>query len=103
MSEPVYITGIGIISAIGNGVPNTVDALKARQSGIGDIDILPSRHKDDFPAAEVKKTNRDLRDLSGVDARIQYSRTTLLGIIAAKEAFRYAGLENISPEKTGLV
>jgi 3-oxoacyl-[acyl-carrier-protein] synthase-1 len=103
MSEPVYITGIGIISAIGNGVPDTMDALKACHSGIGDIDILPSRHKGAFPAAEVKKSNRELRDLTGVDSRIQYSRTTLLGIIAAKEAFRHAGLDNALLKKTGLV
>ena len=65
MSKRVYITGIGIICAIGNNVAETFDSLLACRSGIGAITRLTTLHKGIIPMAEVKKTTEELLGLAG--------------------------------------
>ena len=40
MSENVYIAGVGVISAIGSGVKDTLESLEKHQAGIGPITTL---------------------------------------------------------------
>ena len=83
----VVVTGMGIITAIGNGVSQNYDALISRRHGVGPITILETIHRSDLPAAEIKLTNEKLAALSSIiDYELQ-TRTTLLGLIAAREAF----------------
>ena len=60
MSQRVYITGIGIISAIGSDLKETLASLLAEKSGIGEITLLETIHKGKIPVAEVKKTTDEL-------------------------------------------
>ncbi len=103
MSKKVYITGIGIICAIGNNVQETLQSLLDEKSGIGEITLFPTMHKGIIPMAEVKMTTRALLEEAGHAGKKKFTRTALLGMKAAKEAVASAGIRNISTHKTGLV
>jgi 3-oxoacyl-(acyl-carrier-protein) synthase len=103
MSQKVYITGIGIISSIGNDVEATFRSLVEERSGIAGITLLETSLKDKFPLAEVKMTIRELLDYATVSQRKNLTRTALLGMIAAREAIRSAGINDVSECRTGLI
>jgi 3-oxoacyl-[acyl-carrier-protein] synthase-1 len=90
-NNKVYVTGFGIISAIGCGEAETFSALQRKQSGIGTISYLETALKN-HPVAEVKKSAEELAHLAALPENI-YSRTFLLGIIAAQQAMKMAGLQ----------
>ncbi len=103
MSKRVYITGIGIICAIGNNVAETFDSLLACRSGIGAITRLTTLHKGIIPMAEVKKTTEELLGLAGHPGSTSFTRTTLLGMHAAREAIDSAGIGEINRYNTGFI
>lgn len=79
----VAITGIGIISALGAGVSENLEALKKERSGIAyaeNVDFRKGRY-----LGQVAKSNAELTSDLGVSGSI--SRTALLGMWAAKEAW----------------
>lgn len=90
MSQPVYISGMGIISALGDDWSLTHQALVHEKSGIKVLNHLPTNHQ--FLAGEVHKSNAELAQLCG--QKDHYSRTILLGAVALKQALVDAGLEN---------
>jgi 3-oxoacyl-(acyl-carrier-protein) synthase len=101
MSEPVFVAGIGIISAIGNNAAECFDALQNGRAGIGEMHYLDSVHRHKIPIAEVKLSNEELVQLSGLPAA--KSRTALLSMVAAKEALNNAGIKNIATLRTGFI
>ena len=101
MSQPVFVAGAGIISAIGNNIAESMSALENGKAGIGDMYYLNSLHKNKIPVAEVKLSNEELATLSGLHH--SKSRTALLSLIAAKEALLHAGIENIQSLRTGFI
>lgn len=88
----IAITNIGIVSAIGKGVDETLNALKQGCSGIGVMRYLPSEHKE-LPVGEVKLSNEVIKHLLGIDAQKIISRTSLLGALALKETLNDASIE----------
>ena len=104
MSGRIFVTGIGIISAIGLNAGQTLDSLKKGRSGVGPIIHLDTIFKGELPVAEVKLSNRGLAEICGVAEAELVTRTTLLGLIAAREAVRQAGLDpSEKPFQTGIV
>jgi 3-oxoacyl-(acyl-carrier-protein) synthase len=103
MSQRIYITGIGIISAIGSDLKDTLASLLAEKSGIGEITLLETIHKGKIPVAEVKKTTGELLAMTENSGNPNFTRTTLLGMIAAKEAVDFAGIEDMTAYRTGLI
>jgi 3-oxoacyl-[acyl-carrier-protein] synthase I len=93
MSENVYIAGVGVISAIGNNVAETLHALENHQAGIGPITMLDTIHRSRLPVAEVKLNNESLANLTGMAKGV--SRTALLSMIAAREAWEDAGVHQL--------
>jgi 3-oxoacyl-[acyl-carrier-protein] synthase-1 len=93
--EKVYITGIGMISAIGQNITQCLDSLLHGKHGIGPITHTETIHKEVFPVGEVKLTNTELRILAGVpeNSTKRMTRTALLGIVAAKEALNNSGIQ----------
>ena len=59
MKEPIWITGAGIISAIGLDQHETLDALLHGRTGIGEMHYLQSEHRE-FPVGEVKLSDEAL-------------------------------------------
>ena len=97
----VFVTGIGIISSIGNNTKETLDSIFLSKSGLSKISILETSHSDFF-AGEIKLTNQQL-EKKLYNSIKNYSRTALLGIIAAKQAFENAEIKNVNSIKTGLI
>jgi 3-oxoacyl-(acyl-carrier-protein) synthase len=93
MAERVFVSGIGIICAIGKNTAETLASLKASRSGISRLSILDSIHRDELPAGEIKLTNEELASITAVEDLDMHPRTALLGMIAAEEAIRNAGIE----------
>lgn len=100
MRGGVFIAGAGVITAIGNSWSENLFALKNGISGIGGMMVLDSRHQD-LPVGEVKLTNHELAYRTGASPGL--SRTALLGMHAAKEAYLHSGIRNMKFWRTGLV
>ncbi len=103
MPEKVFVTGIGIVSSIGFDAEETASSLQALKSGIGSLTILDSRYKDEIPVAEVKADNNELKARVGVSDRRAFSRSSLLGIIAARQALMNAHISDLNTARTGLI
>lgn len=80
----IAITGIGIVSAIGNNCAETLQALLEQRSGIAPMRYVGSVHSE-YPVGEVKLSNDELRQRLGLGNE-PLPRTSLLGIMAAREA-----------------
>ena len=103
MSTGVAITGMGIISAIGNNVAENYSSLLEGRTGISHISKIDTVHKGSIMVGEIEFTNRELEAKLGLSADNNYSRTALLGAIAAKEAIADAKITNIKAYRTGLI
>jgi len=103
MSSKIVVTGLGIITAIGNNIEESYHSLVNQKSGIGPISVLQTIHKDNFVLGEVKKSHDELIKMAEVDPQEPWTRTALFGIIAAKQAFDDAGLGKSKGKKIGLV
>ena len=103
MPQRVFITGIGMISAIGNDRNETFASLLDGRSGIGEITLLDTVHKGKIPVAEVKRATKELLDATGNSGVKNLTRTALLGMVAAREAVDCAGIGNMKEYRTGLI
>lgn len=99
----VAITGMGIVSAIGNSVDENFDALISGRKAISAIENIPTVHAGVIKVGEIKKTNGELAAELGLDASNNYSRTAMLGAIAARQAVENAQIADINQYKTGLI
>ncbi len=101
----IVITGMGLISAIGDSVQENRDSLKNERSGIGDIRFYETAYAGKLPAAEVPISTEELnRKLFGIpDPAI--TRTSLLALHAAAEAIADSRLrpEELASEDTALI
>ena len=89
----VFITGMGAISSLGNGLSEHVAALQNSRSGIKKIRTLDSIYKGVLPAAEVDLSNDELKALiPKLDKTEDYTRGQLLSLIATNEALKNANL-----------
>lgn len=103
MSKGVAITGMGIISAIGNNVAENFDALINQKKGITRVDNIKTIQREEIMVGEIKFTNDELIAQLGLPPENNFSRTAMLGVIAAKEAITQAGITDIKKYKTGIV
>jgi 3-oxoacyl-(acyl-carrier-protein) synthase len=103
MPQRVYITGIGMISSIGNDAGSALTSLVEEKSGIGGITLLDTVLKDRYPLAEVKLSNEELLEITGNPGKKNFTRTALLGMVAAREALNDSGIEIPGNCKTGLI
>jgi 3-oxoacyl-[acyl-carrier-protein] synthase II len=101
----VVVTGMGMLTALGNDVPSTWAAMVAGRSGIARVESFdPSRLKAQV-AGEVKDFDAsgvlDKKDIRRTDRYIQF------GLVAAREAMDQAGLparlEGEEAERTGVI
>ncbi len=89
--KDIVITGVGIVSAIGNDTSSVLVSLRNETSGIGEMRYLSSVHKE-LPVGEVKLSDNQLKDILGLPHEQIISRTTLLGAVALKQAVRDAAI-----------
>ena len=103
MSKGVAITGMGIISAIGNNVVENYQSLVNGEKGISRVKKIKTNHVNDIMVGEIDQSNEVLEKQLGLGSHNNYSRTALLGAIAAKEAIQNAEITDINAHRTGLV
>jgi 3-oxoacyl-[acyl-carrier-protein] synthase II len=90
-SRRVAITGLGVITAIGESVPEFRQGLFDGKCGIGPVTLFDTSG---FPcqlAAQVKNNHPENR--IDIQEFMQASRCDLLGLIAAQEAILNSGLD----------
>ncbi|UII23386.1 beta-ketoacyl-[acyl-carrier-protein] synthase family protein [Fulvivirga ligni] len=93
MSKRVFVTGMGIISALGNGVLENRNQLEAGATGIKKATILKTRYTDIFPFGEVPLTTDQLLEMGEVIGEKGISRTEALAMVAIRQALKDAGLK----------
>ncbi|MDR6372727.1 3-oxoacyl-[acyl-carrier-protein] synthase-1 [Chryseobacterium bernardetii] len=103
MSQKIAITGMGIISSIGNNVEENFISLRSGKHGISDIEMFETRHTGAIKTGEIKLSNEELAEKLQLDEDNNVTRTSLLGMIAAKEAVESAGISDINGYRTGLI
>lgn len=91
-----------MITALGNTVSEGLLSLSQSKTGIGKINHLTTRYKDEFLAGEINLSNKDLADLVK-DSNPEYNRNTYLAMIAAKEAVIHSGIDTKDGLRTGLI
>ncbi len=99
----VVVTGMGIISAIGNSVEENKKALLSSKSGIGTISKINTVHADQIKVGEVVLSNDELISQLQLPDDNNFTRTALLGLFAAKEALKNAKIADVNTYKTGLI
>lgn len=103
MHKGIAITGMGIISSIGNSVEENYNALLNGQAGITAIENIATVHAEVIKVGEIKKTNQQLIEELQLGKDNNFSRTAMLGTIAAKQAVKNAGISLINEYRTGLI
>ena len=100
--KPILVTGTGVVSAIGLGKAQTLEALLANRSGVGQLQYLKTEHKE-FPVGEVKLTDAEMRERLGIPQDAVTTRTALMGMLALGEALEEAQLSQEMLPKVGLI
>ena len=103
--EKVYVTGIGIISAIGNNTDANHYSLVNAQSGIGKAKYFNSKYTSSLNFGEVDLSNDDLKKITNSSREKGLSRTALLAYSAFQQAIDHAKLdpEELSSFRTGFI
>jgi len=99
----VAITGMGIISSIGNSVEENYISLIENKIGVSRIQNIPTVHADIIKVGEIKKTNDELVNELQLTPDNNFSRTAMIGAYAAKQAVKAAGITSINEFRTGLI
>lgn len=102
MEKGVAITGMGIISAIGNNVEENYGSLLLGRHGISSAQFL-STHHSQIPVGEIKISNNDLQTLLKLFPGHSFSRAALLAAVAISEALEQSGLRRTDLQDTGLI
>jgi 3-oxoacyl-[acyl-carrier-protein] synthase-1 len=101
MSAQPFIAGMGVVSAIGNGLHANFQSLCAEKAGIGEMTWLQSVHHAELPVGEVRSGNAELASVTGLSSKLP--RTALLSCLAAREALLDAGWEKSNRLRTGFI
>lgn len=99
----IAITGMGIISSIGNSVEENYISLIENKIGISKIQNIPTVHAEVIKVGEIKKTNEKLVAELQLSENNNFSRTAMIGTLAAKQAVENAGIISINEFRTGLI
>lgn len=103
MSKGVAITGMGIISAIGNTVEENYVSLLNDKMGITTIENISTVHSGEIKMGEIKITNQQMVAELQLSPDNNFSRTAMIGAIAAKQAVQNAKITAINEHRTGLI
>jgi 3-oxoacyl-[acyl-carrier-protein] synthase-1 len=90
----ILISGMGIVSALGNNVDENLHALRENRSGIRPLRYLKTS-RTEFPVGEVKMTDEEMKNILKINKNVPTTRTSLMGILAVREALHHAGVLQI--------
>jgi 3-oxoacyl-[acyl-carrier-protein] synthase II len=92
MEKRVVVTGLGIISAVGNDIPTFWQALKEGKGGIGPLTLFDASKFDSRIAGEVKGFDPNLYGITTKDTK-RMDKFVQFAIAAARQTVRDAGLD----------
>lgn len=92
MENRVVVTGLGVISAIGNDIPAFWKSLKEGKSGVGPLMTFDASKFDSRIAAEVKGFDPALYGLSTKDTK-RMDKFVQFAVAASKQAITDSGLQ----------
>jgi 3-oxoacyl-[acyl-carrier-protein] synthase II len=93
MKKRVFITGVGVVSPVGNNKDEFWSAIEAGRSGVGRLTAVPTDGLEVLIAGEVRGLDPKLANINENVVSRKMDRTTMLSVIAAKEALADAKLE----------
>lgn len=101
---PIVVTGLGIVSAIGNNLKENLQALLTESSGLKNSQFLDSRFRETHLFGEVSLSNEDLKNELKVEGQA-IERTSLLATKAFNEAVLNAQLSpsDLSTNRTAFI
>jgi len=110
----VVITGMGVISPVGNTLDSLWDALSSGHSGVGPLEVVPSASFPTSVAGEARDFEGKIDDFGPVEKEQKKAirkglkvmcRECQMGVAVAQRALTDAGLRtgNSDPERTGIV
>ena len=102
MDKNIVITGEGIISAIGNDKAAVLQSLLDGRSGIVEMKHLHSSHHE-LPVGEVQLSNDEMKAMLALPIEEQTSRTSLMGMLAVRQALAEAKLPETAPKNRRVV
>ena len=102
MDKNIVITGEGIISAIGNDKATVLQSLLDGRSGIVEMKHLHSSHHE-LPVGEVQLSNDEMKAMLALPVEEQTSRTSLMGMLAVRQALAEAQLPETAPKNRRVV
>ncbi len=103
MAKKIAITGMGIVSAIGNSVAENLQTLMKGGNTITRIENLNTIHQDSLKFGEIKTTNDEFVKLLELPKDNNFCRSALIGMFALKEAVESANIEDINKVRSGLI
>jgi 3-oxoacyl-(acyl-carrier-protein) synthase len=100
----IVVTGIGLISPIGNSVSENHTALKQGKSGLSSLELFATKYAGLLPFGEIKITNEAFKQQMGVTEK-GVTRTTLLALHAFMQAIadRQLTEEELQSSDTALI
>ncbi|MGB0886647.1 MAG: beta-ketoacyl-[acyl-carrier-protein] synthase family protein [Vicingaceae bacterium] len=103
--KKVFVTGMGVISAIGNNTAENLTQLRNGKTGIGKAQHLTSNYAKTHPFAEVKYSTAELKANLNLNNTKGFTRTDYIAFTALKEALEVAQLtsQEISSENTAFI
>jgi 3-oxoacyl-[acyl-carrier-protein] synthase II len=108
----VVITGIGVISPLGNSLDTLWEALVECRSGVRPIKSMPAAHLPCGFGGEADQFTGDIRDFGELAAEQKKSirkglkvmcREIQMGVAAAQWAISQAAIKEPSPDRSGVV
>ncbi|MDR1937165.1 MAG: beta-ketoacyl-[acyl-carrier-protein] synthase family protein, partial [Tannerellaceae bacterium] len=97
MPQKIFVTGAGMISALGTNKEEALTALREQRTGIAPLFYLKTSRKG-LPVGEVKRTNHEMMQMLRIPEMEITTRTSLMGMIAVREALEQACI----PDTNGL-
>ena len=91
MTNKVVITGIGVISPIGNELQTFTDSLRSGINGVGDISLFDTS---DFNVNIAAESSVKLEDFFDKKELNRLDRFTAFSLIASRQAVKQAKLIN---------
>ena len=101
----VFVTGFGVVSAIGNNKIENLQSLCNGKTGIGTAQYLESKYIETHPFAEVKLSDAELANKLTISTPHSFTRTELLAFLAIDEAIEHSSVskEEIISNQTALI
>lgn len=102
--KKVYVTGVGIITTLGDSLESNRNGLKEGRSGIGSLDFFTTKYSETLLFGEIKLSNNQLKDILNVK-NTGVSRTSLLALHAFNQAIVDAEIndKDLSRQDTALI